>query len=314
MASYLAGSEVTFRGYTDDQGDVYARARPGYRQDLYKIITDYHTSTGGILGTLLDIGCGAGTATRELGSYFQEAVGLDPSAGMIAAAKSIGGRSLSSPIRFDVSTDSELGSNLSPPVSDGSIDLVAAATAAQYFDMAAFWAAAARVLKPGGTVALWRGSFLHIHPSTPNHQRVQAALNELIDEIQRYKNDSSNNGGETFEALPLPWTMKDPVAGFDQESFSRKVWNEDGKVPSDEEFFLNHQILDLNGMEEYLATVSSTARWRQANPEAAGTERDVVKVFTRKVEDILQEAVVEEGEERITAGMSGVLLMVKKSN
>lgn len=313
MASYLAGSEVTFRSYTDDQGDVYARARPGYRQDLYKIITDYHTSTGGTLGTLLDIGCGAGTATRELGSYFQQAVGLDPSPGMIAAAKSIGGRSVSGPIRFDVSTDAELGSNISPPVADGSIDLVAAATAAQYFDMAAFWASAARVLKPGGTVALWRGSFLHIHPSTPNYRRVQTALNELIDEIQRYKNNSSNNGGKTFETLPLPWTLPNQVDGFDQGSFSRQVWNEDGKVLPSEEFFLNHQVLDLKGMEEYLATVSSTARWRQANPETAGTGRDVVKIFRKNVEDILREAGVEKGDERITAGMSGVLLMVKKS-
>ena len=51
-------ADKTFRFYNKDQGADYAKVRPGYHPDLYKTIIEHHTSTGGQLDTVLDIGCG----------------------------------------------------------------------------------------------------------------------------------------------------------------------------------------------------------------------------------------------------------------
>jgi hypothetical protein len=51
-------TEKTFSSYTKDQGANYAKLRRGYHPNLYKTVIDYHTSSGGKLDTLLDVGCG----------------------------------------------------------------------------------------------------------------------------------------------------------------------------------------------------------------------------------------------------------------
>lgn len=74
-----------------------------------------------------------------LAPRFTHAIGLDPSEAMIATARSFGGSSSTEPIRFDISTGEDLGSNLSPPVLDGTVDLITAATVAHWFDMPAIF-------------------------------------------------------------------------------------------------------------------------------------------------------------------------------
>jgi ubiquinone/menaquinone biosynthesis C-methylase UbiE len=124
-------AEKTFKSFTKDQGDNYAQYRRGYHPDLYKRIINHHTSTGGELNTILDVGCGPGTASRALAPQFAHAIGIDPSEGMINTARSLAGASSTSePIRFEISTAEDLGSHLSPPVEDSSVDLITASTAA----------------------------------------------------------------------------------------------------------------------------------------------------------------------------------------
>ncbi|KAI8181024.1 putative methyltransferase [Colletotrichum sp. SAR 10_75] len=306
--------ENTFRKYTAEQGKFYAKGRPVYDDCLYDIIIDHHKSTGGKLDTLLDIGTGPGTVARGLGPRFKEVIGLDPAAGMIAAARSFGGVSGNSePIRFDVSTAEELGSNLSPAVADGSVDLVTAATAAHWFDMPGFWAAAARVLKPGGTVAIWSGSSMYIHPSVPNHEHIQGVLNEFRNQhLVPYMVQGNHIGETLYEDLPLPWTVENPIREFDQSTFYRKEWNKDGIVDEDGEFF--HQLTwNMDDVENMMITVSPVTRWREAHPDLVGTDRDVVKMLRKQIETLLHEAGVEKGKETITTGWSGALLMVKKA-
>ncbi|KAI1122262.1 S-adenosyl-L-methionine-dependent methyltransferase [Nemania abortiva] len=146
----MASEEETFRAYTQAQGETYAARRPGYSPELFKIIIAHHTSTGGQLDTVVDIGCGTGQATLDLAPYFANAIGLDPSEGMIGTARA-SAESANLPIRFEVSAAEALGTDLEPHIADGSVDLLTAATAAHWFDMARFWPSAARVLKSGGT-------------------------------------------------------------------------------------------------------------------------------------------------------------------
>src|SRR6187402_1485133 len=170
-------AEKTFSSYTQEQGAAYAQNRRGYHPNLYKTILDRHTSTGGQLETVLDVGCGPGIAVRALAQHFTHAIGLDPSEGMIKNARLLAGTSSTSePIRFEISTAEDLGWHLSPPVEDSSIDLITASTAAHWFDMARFWPRASRVLKPGGTVAIWTTGSIRMHSSVPNAEAIQAAI------------------------------------------------------------------------------------------------------------------------------------------
>ncbi|GKT64684.1 methyltransferase domain-containing protein [Colletotrichum tofieldiae] len=307
-------TEKTFRAFTQAQGASYAQGRPGYHQALYNQICDHHASTGGKLDTLLDVGCGPGTVARELGPRFARAIGLDPAEGMIAAARSLGGASSTSePIRFDVSTAEELGSNLSPAIPDASVDLITAATAAHWFDMPGFWAAAARVLKPGGSVAIWTGSAKYVHPATPNLRRLQETLLAFRQEhLVPYMVHGNHVGEALYATLPLPWTLEKPVTEFDESTFFRRDWNKDGVLTPGDEYFLAQQVFGLNDIEKFLETVSPVARWREAHPDAIGTERDVVKMLRKEIETLLSEAGVEKGKEAIITCVAGALLMVKK--
>ncbi|OHE93747.1 methyltransferase domain-containing protein [Colletotrichum orchidophilum] len=306
--------EQTFRAYTKEQGTTYAKGRLGYHDRLYDFIYDHHVSTGGHPDTLLDVGCGPGTVARKLGPRFTRAIALDPSVGMIDAARALGGAtSTSEPVRFEVSTAEELGSNLSAPVADASVDLITAATAAHWFDMAGFWTAAARVLKPGGSVAIWTSSSRYIHPSMPNAARMQQVLKDFRDEyIQPYMAPGNIVGEKMYETLPLPWDLGKPVTEFDKSTFLRKDWNKNGTIGPDGEFFLGQQHLGLDHIEKYLETVSPVTRWREAHPDAIGTDRDVVKMAVGKIASLLHEAGMEPGKEIITTGVAGALIMVKK--
>ncbi|KAI3334328.1 hypothetical protein F4824DRAFT_502119 [Ustulina deusta] len=118
----MAPEEETFRAYTQAQGDTYAAGRPGYSPELFKIIIAHHTSTSGQLNTVLDIGCGTGQATLDLAPYFANAIGLDPLEGMIGTARA-SAESANLLVRFEVLAAEALGTELKPPVADGSVDL-----------------------------------------------------------------------------------------------------------------------------------------------------------------------------------------------
>lgn len=123
-----APPEKTFRSYTSDQGKNYAKHRWNYSQDLYQSIIAHHTSTGGKLGTVLDAGCGPGTATFSLAQSFDNAIGLDPSDGMISTARSLlEAEQPKSNIKFEVSTVEDIDPSMIP---DSSVDLITAATCA----------------------------------------------------------------------------------------------------------------------------------------------------------------------------------------
>lgn len=313
--SASSSHEVTFRSYTSEQGKKYARARGDYSPTLYQSVIDHHTSTGGQLDTVLDVGCGPGNGARALAPHFTHAIGLDPSEGMITTARSLGGSSSTGPIRFDISTAEDLGSNLSPPVSDGSVDLITAATAAHWFDMPAFWEQAAKTLKPGGSVALWCRGEPRVHPSTPGAAAIQAAVDWFQEQIEDYALEGNRLASNLYAGLQLPWAVHGASgSSFDEATFLRKVWDAAHLTSEPEDNpFTDRQQIDLDTVEKALGTMSQVTRWREAHPEAVGTENDIVRATRKRIERVMREAGVEEGKEVLEqAGGTGVLLMVKK--
>ncbi|KAL2075456.1 hypothetical protein VTL71DRAFT_399 [Oculimacula yallundae] len=305
-------TEKTFKSYTSSQGKTYAQARPTYNPKLYTTVLTHHGSTGGQHLTILDVGCGPGIAARALAPHFNHVIGLDPSKGMIDNARSLGGTSASGEsIRYEISTAEDLGWHLDPAVEDGSVDLITASTAAHWFDMTAFWPRAAKVLKPGGTVAIWGSGQSAIHPSMPNAEALNVVLTDLEErDLQPFFEPGNWLTRSLYEGLPLPWTLDVPVPEFDEESFVRKEW---GTGENDEDFFTGGALtMDLDMLEKMMSTASPVQRWREAHPELVGTEKDVVKRMRSEIERLLAEVGVEKGKEIIQGTFKGVLLMVKK--
>ncbi|ROW08522.1 hypothetical protein VMCG_03279 [Cytospora schulzeri] len=308
MASQ-AVPEKTFRSFTSEQGKHYSEHRMAYSKTLYQNIISHHTSTGGKRGTVLDLGCGPGTAIFALAEFFDEAIGLDPSDGMISTAHSLLAAKQPKPnIRFGISSAEDIDSSLVP---DSSVDLITAATCAHWFDMPRFWPTAARVLRPGGSVAMWCSNASNIHHSVPNSDAINVAVKTIEqEELWPYFAPGNFLTRDLYSTLGLPWTVDPPVPDFDETALFRKEW---GSRDNDESFYEMKQVtLDLDTMEKWLGTSSPVLRWREAHPEAVGTEKDVIKQMRREVERLLHEAGVEKGKEWMRGGEAGVLLMIKK--
>ncbi|OAA77883.1 methyltransferase domain-containing protein [Akanthomyces lecanii RCEF 1005] len=313
-----AAREETFRKYSTEEAQRYAQYRQDYSQALYDAVLLFHASSGGKNGTLVDVGCGPGNVTRALGTHFQQAIGLDASPSMALQADEIsraaGATTRSGePLSFYQSSAESLGADLDEghAIRDGSVDLVTVANAAHWFDMPAFWRAARRVLRPRGTVAVWIPGEGLVHPSTPGAAALDAVLQRFItrDLLPHYL-PGNFLFRDRYRSLPVPWTADPPVRGFDRGAFERREWD----IAYDKPFVRGgDRPVGLDVIEAAASTMSPVTRWREANAELVGTERDVVKVLRRDMEAVLRENGVAEGEERVRMIMDGTLLLFKKS-
>ncbi|KAH7040932.1 uncharacterized protein B0I36DRAFT_311771 [Microdochium trichocladiopsis] len=257
---------------------------------------------------------------------------------MIGAAREIGGDTggtagAARPIRFEVADAEELA-----VVPAGSVDLIVSAAAAHWFDMPRFWRAAGRVLKPGGTVALWVGGAIRpdadFLPDQVVAGEIQAAVDEFDAEVDAFLMPGNRLCVGLYRDLGMPWDdgrhpRTDSSAGagagagegeggqdagevFDKETFRRVEWGTQtpGSLPMAEFLANGGREVPLDALEMVLGTASYVTRWREANAHLAGTGADVVKKFRAKVQAALERAGLPA--DRIRGGMLGVLLLVKK--
>lgn len=106
----------------------------------------------------LDVGCGTGQSTVALLPYAWEVVGLDGSREMLAHA-------LPQPrVRYVRGYAEAL------PFADGSFDLVSVSAAYHWFDQERFLSGAARVLRPGGCLVLYKAGSTGRLPDQPDFQ------------------------------------------------------------------------------------------------------------------------------------------------
>ena len=159
-SSKLTGARLADARLTFGAGSAaYAAARPHYPADLFAFVAAHcrcHTRAW-------DCACGNGQAARGLAQHFAQVCATDLSAGQLAATAA------HPAIHYSVQSAE------APAFAPGSFDLVCVAQALHWFDLACFWPAVQRVLRPGAIVAAWGYSWFTVTP----------AVDQVIDSVLR---------------------------------------------------------------------------------------------------------------------------------
>jgi ubiquinone/menaquinone biosynthesis C-methylase UbiE len=137
----------------DALADCYDRFRIGYADELYDAIFEYGLRPG---ASVLDVGTGTGLAAAALVARGCSVTGLDASEVMLGRARGrVPGASFVN------------GSATDLPFANASFDAATSAQAFHWFDQERALSELERVVRPGGTVAVWwkalmRGDALNI--------------------------------------------------------------------------------------------------------------------------------------------------------
>ncbi|XP_064419499.1 putative methyltransferase DDB_G0268948 [Latimeria chalumnae] len=185
------------------EGEEHAKTYHKYRfsppEEVQNIILSYLKKRKNPFLLAVDVGCGTGLSTRLLAPYFERVIGMDVSKAQLGEAQKVPGFNN---ISYCISPAEAL------PLEDGSVDLVAAASAAHWFNTGAFMKELARVLKPKGCLAL-QDYFLYkeVHYGNCSEALTQI-FREVITILLSCGSDKLNvtQGGykEIFEAIPFP--------------------------------------------------------------------------------------------------------------
>jgi ubiquinone/menaquinone biosynthesis C-methylase UbiE len=137
--------------------EEYDRVRPGYPASL----VDTACAAGGLRpgSHVVEIGCGTGKLTALLGERGLRVEAVDPGRGLIEIARR---RTEGSSVRFRVGRFEEV------ELPERAYDAVFSATAFHWVDPAIGWSKAARVLRPGGVLAL----LTHVGSDVPQELRA----------------------------------------------------------------------------------------------------------------------------------------------
>jgi SAM-dependent methyltransferase len=148
------GENANFYGGVDFDWKNYEEHRPIYPQKLYDLLFEFHARGGAQPAAweqAVDFGTGVGQIIPSLLQRFEKVVGSDLNEAQIDIART---RLL--PTYGIDRVELHVGpAERCDWIKDGTADLVIAATAVHWFDSQAWIRQAARLLKPGGTLAFW---------------------------------------------------------------------------------------------------------------------------------------------------------------
>jgi ubiquinone/menaquinone biosynthesis C-methylase UbiE len=132
--------------YFSNQSSEYAASRPSYPDELIKFIATTCSSQN----TAVDCATGNGQAANGLAKHFKHVVAFDQSLAQVSKAAPAPN------INYMAATTDQI------PLQDHVADLIVAAQAWHWFDKPRFEEEVARVLRPGGRVAIWGYNLLHM--------------------------------------------------------------------------------------------------------------------------------------------------------
>ncbi|MES5486345.1 class I SAM-dependent methyltransferase [Bradyrhizobium sp. INPA03-11B] len=176
MATTIPNFETPWSEFAGE-GRNYDLYRPGYPGEIAKIIIDYAIHHR-LDADIVDVGSGTGIFTRALASEAKRRlsiIGIEPNADMAHVAVKSTPRELQ--IKFRISPAERL------PFPDRSVSAVTTATAAHRFDRLAFYNEVARILLPGGLLALVHNR--HRYLDSPALSEYHDFVEQCIPEYRR---------------------------------------------------------------------------------------------------------------------------------
>ena len=176
---------MNFKDHFSKHSGLYAQARPGYPDELFRYLASLTPSRA----LAWDCGTGNGQAAVSLSSYFKKVIATDASEAQIKNAKPHPG------IEYRVAPSEDSG------LENAAVDLVTAAAAVHWFDHGRFYAEVKRVLKPGGIIAVW----------TYAHTEVNKEVDPVVAELEwnvlkDYWPEESQFVMKRYQTLPFPFS------------------------------------------------------------------------------------------------------------
>jgi SAM-dependent methyltransferase len=162
----------------------YRRGRPAYSPELEAVLSERFGLDGN--GRLLDAGCGPGILTVRLAPLFEEAVGLDPDADMLAEGRRAAEDSDLANIRWVRALAEDL-----PAAAPGPYRLVTFGLSFHWTDEERVAETVYDMLEPGGTLALIAHTVAgRPRPPSPGpppipHEEIQALVERYLGSTRR---------------------------------------------------------------------------------------------------------------------------------
>lgn len=192
---------IAFKDHFSGGARAYSVYRPEYPAILFEFLAgqvDRHDLAW-------DCATGNGQAARGLAAHFRGVSASDASARQIESARPHPG------VSYRVAPAEASG------LEDASVDLVTVAQAAHWFDLPRFYAEVARVLRPGGVLALWCYERLSVDPDVD--PLIESFYMNTLGPYWPAERRWVENG---YRDLPFPFE-EEPVPSFRM----RAEWNLD---------------------------------------------------------------------------------------
>ena len=193
-------------GYTD-MADQYERGRPGYPPAVVEAVEE-------ALGLpsparIADVGAGTGKLTRALVAGGHDVVATEPLAGMRERLREI-----------VPEADARDGTAEALPLADAEVDAVVCANAFHWFDAPRAVAEFARVIRPGGGLAVIWHDGVEEYVSAPWSRELHAVLQGIRPEHPAYTDD---RGRGAVDANPAFGPLRSTELHSSYEADPRRI-------------------------------------------------------------------------------------------
>lgn len=238
-------------------GDAYHKFRPTYSQEIYSLIYQFHSQTGGEYKQAIDAGCGTGQSTAVLANHFIKVCGIDTLKDQVDSAIR------KDNITYQVGPAEDLSN-----FKDRSIDMVSVATAFHWFNKDIFFDQVKRVLKPNGTLAI----FAYYYPVITENSEANKVLQDLTEgQFKNYANSNIHYIKNMYRDIQFP---------FNTQKWYISPKTADTTHISDP---LNTSLMEasmtIDRFSDYMKTCSAYYNWLD-DPKNAGKEDPVDKMIS----------------------------------
>ncbi|KAG9307362.1 hypothetical protein G9A89_017191 [Geosiphon pyriformis] len=240
----------------DYNSDDYKNYRPIYHPRLYENLYSYHREryAEGRFIRALDVATGTGQVAYALARTFTHVEAIDISPTMLKSA-------IQAPnITYSLSRAEDLSL-----FQTSSMDLITISQAAHWVQMRQFFIEANRVLKPGGTLAIWGYAFIILNGYEKATEMIER-YGKSEDQLGRYWEEGRKLLNELHKDLKVPETLFEDVRWEMYPKLKIGSGNQGSHVSIAKKPILEADFtVDL--LRRYLKTWSSYKNFENKNPK-----------------------------------------------